>query len=101
MAQEISYSQFLLASDPAFVGRIGAILKDEGYVLAGEDASPVAWRYVQDVASQPGIADAYHAALIADPPVEMPGAADQVIPDPMLLAAVSAVMDGVSTPPAS
>lgn len=98
MTQEISYSQSMLSADPMFVGRIAAILKNEGHVPVGQDASPVAWQYVQDVAAQPGLAEAYHAAVIADPPITLPGAADEVIPDPMLLAAVVAVMEQIPSP---
>lgn len=93
MAQSLTYSQYLLARDGQVAGRVAVILRDEGYVPVGEDADPIAWRYMADIAAQPGLAEAYHGALIADR--EEPGAADDVITDGMLLAAVVAVMGSV------
>lgn len=90
MAQSLTYSQHLLAHDGQAAGRVSSILRDEGYIPVGEDAEPVAWKYMQDIAAQPGLAEAYHSALIAG--VEEPGAADDVITDGALLSAVVAVM---------
>lgn len=96
MANEISYSQHLLATDAQFVGRIASILKDEGFSPVGEDAVATSWKYSADVAAQPGLAESYHAALIAEEPIEDPGASNEVITDGALLSAVVAVMEQVS-----
>lgn len=87
-----SYSQSLLAGDAQFVGRIASILKDEGYSPAGEPGIDMAWKYAEDVAAQPGLAEAYHAALINEIPE--PGASDEVITDGQLLSATAAVVGG-------
>ena len=91
MTQTISYSQYVLSGDPGFIGRISSILKDEAYAPAGESATEMAAAISQDVAAQPGIADAYHAAVIGDPPRGDAAVADDVITDAALLAAVAAV----------
>jgi hypothetical protein len=92
MANEVSYSQHLLSNDAQFIGRTASILKDEGYSPVGEPADLMARKYAEDIAAQPGLAESYHAALIADPPVENPGASNEVITDAALLSAIAAVM---------
>jgi len=92
MAQAITYSQFVLTTDSGFRGRIASVLKDEGTSPVGDDPLLEASRIVADVAAQPGIAEAYHAALIADPPRTDAGIADDVITDAVLLSAVAAVL---------
>lgn len=94
MAQELSYSQNQLATDAKFAGRVSSILKDEGYVPVGESATQTAWTYIEDIAAEPGLAEAYHSALIAG--IEDPGISNEVIPDGMLLSAVTAVMGRVA-----
>jgi hypothetical protein len=91
MSQTISFSQYLLASDAQFAGRICSILNDEGYSKAGEPGIDMAWRYIEDIAAQPGLAESYHAALLNQ--VEQPGAADDVITDGVLLSAIVTVMN--------
>lgn len=90
MAQSLSYSQHLLSNDVQVVGRVSSILKDEGYVPVGQDATSPAWKYMADVAAQPGLAESYHTALLNK--VENPGAADDVITDGVLLSAVATVI---------
>jgi hypothetical protein len=93
----MSYSQHLLATDAQFAGRVASIMKDEGYSPLGESGMDLAWRYAEDIAAQPGLAESYHAALIAEEePVEEPGISDEVITDSVLLSAVAAVMDQVT-----
>lgn len=92
MSQTMSYSQHLLASDAQVAGRVASILKDEGHSPAGESGMEMAWRYLEDVAAQPGLAESYHAALLNHVPD--PGAADDVITDAVLLSAVEAVVGG-------
>jgi len=90
MGQALSYCQYVLGSDTQFVGRIAAILKDQGHSKSGESAWTMALKYSGDVASQPNLAEAYQSALIASRPD--PAAADDVITDAMLLTAVNTVM---------
>jgi len=66
MGQALSYSQSVLATDSQFVGRVASILKDEGFSPVGESAGVMALKYSGDVASKPDIAEAYHAALLAE-----------------------------------
>ena len=91
MTQSPTYSEYLLTQDMGFVGRIAAILKDEGFSPPAENPLPAAAAISFDVAAQPGIADAYHAAVISEPPRQDAATADDVITDGMLLAAVTAV----------
>lgn len=93
MAYELSFSQHVLANDGQFVGRVASIMKDQGYAPVGESGSTLAWKYAEDIAAEPGLAEAYHAALIADPPLENPGASNEVITDGMLTSAVVAVYE--------
>lgn len=89
MTQSLSHSQSQLARDHDFTGRIASILKDEGISPVGVDPLSQAWTLAADVAAQPGIADAYHASILAE---RSDGAtADDVITDPALLSAVVAV----------
>jgi hypothetical protein len=89
MAQAQSYSQYRLALDADFVGRVATIMKDEGYAPAGVDSLALAQKYAGDVAAQPGLAEAYHAALLNNR--DDAGRADDVITDGQLLSAVAAV----------
>lgn len=91
MSQTLSHSQALLARDHAFTGRVASILKDENFSPVGQDPWNQAILYTADVAAQPGIADAYHAAVIAGR--DDAATADDVITDGALLAAVTAVMN--------
>jgi hypothetical protein len=96
MSYEISYSQHLLASDAMFAGRIASILKDEAHSPVGESGMDMAWKYIEDVAAQPGLAESYNAALLSEVPE--PGASNEVITDGVLLSAVTAVMSSVDGP---
>ena len=91
MTQTISYSQFVLTQDNGFIGRIASTLKDEGHVPTGSAVSKAS-EIVADVAAQPGISEAYHAAITAEPPRTDAGIADDVITDAVLLSAVAAVL---------
>jgi hypothetical protein len=90
MSHTITYSQHLLASDAQFAGRVASVLKDEGFSPVGEPGMDMAWQFLEDIASEPGLAESYHAALLGHVPE--PGAADDVITDGVLLGAVTAVM---------
>lgn len=92
MTQSMTYSQFVLTQDQGFIGRISSVLKDEGFVPTGSAVSKAS-EIVPDVAAEPGLAEAYHSALISDPPREDAGVADDVITDGVLLSAVATVMD--------
>jgi hypothetical protein len=95
--QALSYSQYLLSGDMAITGRVSAIMKDESMVEVGENAVTKASRYMSDIAAEPGLAEAYHTALLNG--VEDPGAANDVITDGQLLSAVVAVMSNAGVSP--
>ena len=96
MANSLSYSQHLLSQDGQVSGRVMSIMKDEGFSKVGEDPTPVVWKYMPDIAAEPMLAEAYHAALINER--AEPGAADDVITDGMLLSAVTAVWNKIPVP---
>ena len=93
MTQSLSHSQAILAKDIDFNGRITSVLKDEGFSPPGVDPVAQALTLVADVAAQPGIADAYHAAILAER--EDGAIADDVITDGSLLSAVTAVVSSI------
>lgn len=90
MSQTITYSQYLLSQDSAFIGRIASVLKDEGYSPPGEAPVDEAAKISADVAAEPGVAESYHGALLAGR--SDAGSADDVITDEALLSAVAAVV---------
>jgi len=95
MAQSLSYSQYILAHDAQVIGRVSSILKDEGISPVGSEPDVTSRRYISDIVAQPGLAESYHAALLNSIP--NPGAADDVITDGALLAAVMAVVQTIQS----
>jgi hypothetical protein len=90
-APSLTHSQALLAADPAMAGRIAAVLASEGLAIQSPDVASQAWALAPWVAAQPGMAAAYHAALLTGRGDA--GTADDVITDGMLLAAVTGAVE--------
>jgi hypothetical protein len=85
-APSLTHSQALLAADPAVAGRTASVMVTEGLAQQTPDVASQAWTLAPWVAAQPGIAEAYHAALLKGRGDA--GTADDVITDGMLLSAV-------------
>lgn len=89
MPQSLTHSQSLLAADPVVAGRVGAVLISES-IADPLDVPTQAWAVMPWVAAQPGMAAAYHAALLAGRLDA--GSADDVIADGALTSAVVAAV---------
>ena len=85
-----SFSQYLVTQDGGFLGRVAAVLVSEKRT-GGAVPSILAGELAPYVAAEPGITDAYHAALISGR--DDAGIADDVITDGALTSAVVAVLD--------
>lgn len=90
MPNTITYSAHLATQDQDFIGRIASVLVSEGLVSPPTHPGSRAGEIVPWVVAQPGISDAYHAAILADRADA--GTADDVITDGALLAAVVAAV---------
>jgi hypothetical protein len=85
--QTITHSQALLAADRDMIGRVSSVMITER-LAQGPDPMAEAWALTPYVAAEPGIAAAYHSALLSGRTDA--ATADDVITDEMLLAAVVA-----------
>lgn len=89
LTQSLTHSQALLASDPVVAGRVAAVLVSES-IAYPTDVLTQAWAVMPWFAAQPGMAAAYHAALLAGR--QDAGSADDVITDAALAPAVVAAV---------
>lgn len=87
----------LASLDPDLRHRIAAVVATEDFNAPGEHPTVWADKYQWDVCAEPGIGDAYASALAAGNP--RPGWDLAVITDGMLLAAVTAVANGLPVDP--
>lgn len=86
----------LLRQDTAFLNRVAACYAGETPLGTGEDPDLWATTRAWDVAGQPGLGDAYGAAVVAAN--ANPGSDPGVVSDAALLTAVQAVIAATPAP---